>query len=97
MTLRNTAQVSAAARYAAASPGAKVAVEGLRAATRLSDGKSAVEKPNIGELRAEKVAEALRDIGIPATRMDVRWRDATRDAQGIEDYQNRRVDIRVTP
>ena len=97
MTLRNTAQVSAAARYAAANPGAKVAVQGVRAATLLSDGKAMVETSAIAEQRAEKVALALREIGIASTRLEVSWRDATQEARGIEDYQNRRVDIRVSP
>jgi len=97
LTLRNSAQVSAAARYAAASPGARVAVEGLRAATLLSDGKSLVEKAGIAEQRAEKVAEALREVGVSATRLQVGWRDVATEARGVDDYQNRRVDIRVTP
>ena len=97
MTLRNTAQVSAAARYAAANAGAKVTVEGLRAATLLSNGKPLVEKAAIAEQRARKVAEALEEIGVPASRLDVIWRDAAGDAKGVDDYQNRRVEIRITP
>ncbi len=97
MTLRNTPQVSGAALYAAANPGARVEVEGVRAATLLSDGRSLAETPVIAEQRAEKVAQALEEIGVAKTRLDVRWRDATAQASGNNDYLNRRVDIRVTP
>ena len=97
MTLRNTAQVSAAARYAAVDPDARVKVEGLRAATLLSDGKPMVEAPAIARQRAEKVAQALREIGVPADYMEVTWRDASGEAKGVDDYRNRRVDIRVIP
>ena len=97
MTLRNTAQVSAAGRYAKANPGARVRVIGHRAASRLTDGGRLVEKAGMGRDRALKVAEALREIGAPAANPEVSWNDAADPVDGISDYENRRVDIIVAP
>ena len=89
--------MSSAALYAAANPGAKVVVEGVRAATLLSTGQSLIEQPQIGRQRAEKVALALREIGVAPKALQVRWRDASKAAKGVDDFENRRVDILVTP
>jgi outer membrane protein OmpA-like peptidoglycan-associated protein len=97
MTARNTAQVSAAARYAAAHPGARIRVMGHRATSLLTDGGRLVEKAGIGRVRALKVGQALREIGAPDASLEVSWNDASEPADGISDFENRRVDILVTP
>jgi outer membrane protein OmpA-like peptidoglycan-associated protein len=97
MTAKNTAQVSSAARYAALNHAASIEVKGYRASTQLSDGQAFVEKPGIAQARAEKVAAALREIGARSSAIKVGWSGEAVRGDGIADYQNRRVEITVTP
>ncbi len=97
MTARNTAQISQAARFAAAQPGSAVRVTGHRAASLLSDGERMVEKAGLGRQRAMKVGQALREIGVPEASLQVGWNDAAEPADGVADFESRRVDILVTP
>ena len=97
MTARNTAQVSAAARYAVLNHAGKIEVKGYRATTLLSDGKPLVEKAGVARARAEKVATALREIGAAPNAIKVAWSDEATRGDGREDYQNRKVEISVTP
>ena len=97
MTARNTLQVSTAARFAALNHAAQIEVKGHRATTLLSDGKPFVEKPGIAQARAEKVATALREIGALPAAIKVGWSDQAIPGDGLADYQNRSVEITVTP
>jgi outer membrane protein OmpA-like peptidoglycan-associated protein len=97
MTAKNTLQLTSAARYAALNHAARIEVKGYRASTLLSDGKPFVEKPGIAEARAEKVATALREIGASPSAIKVGWSDEAVQGDGQADWQNRRVEIVVTP
>lgn len=97
MTARNTAQVSAAAHYATLNHAARIEVKGYRASTLLSDGKPLVEKAGIAQARAEKVATALREIGASPPAVKVGWSADAVPGDGRADYQNRKVEITVTP
>ena len=97
MTARNTAQVSAAARYAQLNHAGKIEVKGYWASTLLSDGQQFTEKAGVAQARAEKVATALREIGASPSAIKVGWSGEAVKGDGRADFQNRRVEITVTP
>lgn len=74
----------------------RMQVIGVRGAHRLSNGMLLQESENIGQRRAEEVAGLLRDAGIEAE-TDVTWIDAINDADGIDDWQSRRVTVTLLP
>lgn len=74
----------------------RMQVTGVRGAHLLSNGVLLQESDNIGQRRAEEVAGLLADAGIDAT-PEVTWIDATPDADGIDDWQSRRVTVTLLP
>jgi hypothetical protein len=71
-------------------------VLGVRGAHLLSDGTLLRESDNTGRRRAEEVAGLLREAGISVP-ADVAWTDAVDDADGVDDWQSRRVTIILQP
>lgn len=71
-------------------------ITGVRGAHRLSDGTLLRESPAIGQRRAEEVAQLLVGAGLdlPA---QVAWSDGEADADGLDDWQSRRVTIVLSP
>jgi hypothetical protein len=71
-------------------------ITGLRGAHRLSDGTLLQENAQAGERRANEIAGLLKGAGltIPAT---VEWRDGVGEADGVDDWQSRRVTIELLP
>lgn len=71
-------------------------ITGVRGAHRLSDGALLQEAPNTGQRRAEEVAGLLRGGGLnlPGT---LHWTSGEGDADGIDDWQSRRVTIELLP
>jgi outer membrane protein OmpA-like peptidoglycan-associated protein len=64
-------------------------------------GRRIAEKPEIARERAEKIAEALRRLGVAKEQIEVRWRDHAQpiddpEADGLADASRRRVDIDLT-
>ena len=74
----------------------RLEVTGVRGAHRLSDGTLLQESANTGRRRAEEVAGLLRDAGLTAP-AEVTWTDAVADADGIDDWQSRRVTVVLQP
>ena len=74
----------------------RMIVTGVRGAHRLSDGTVLEESENTGRRRAEEVAGLLQDAGIDIE-SDVNWTDAREDADGIDDWQSRRVTVVLLP
>jgi outer membrane protein OmpA-like peptidoglycan-associated protein len=92
---RNTRQLTDIAEYARVSKAQTIEVIGSRASTLLSSGQLLVEKANVPQLRAERVAEVLKGLGTPPTAL--RWVSAPAPANGATDYENRRVVVRIVP
>jgi outer membrane protein OmpA-like peptidoglycan-associated protein len=92
---RDTRQLENIAEYARVSKARTIEVTGYRAATRLSAGTVLTEKPNVAQLRAERVAEVLKGLGTPASA--VRWVAEPAAATGVADYENRRIVVRIVP
>lgn len=73
----------------------KLQVTGVRGAHRLSDGSLLQESASIGQRRAEEVAKLLQGAGLQLeTQID--WIDGTSEADGIDDWQSRRVTVVLT-
>lgn len=92
---RDTRQVADIAEYARVSKAQAIEVTGYRGATLLSDGTVLTEKPDVAQLRAQRVAGVLKGLGTPASA--VRWVSEPAEANGDADYENRRVIVRIAP
>jgi len=77
-------------------PASRMQVTGVRGAHRLSDGRVLRESANTGQRRAEEVAGLLRDAGLDVE-TEVTWIDAVGDADGVDDWQSRRVTVVLLP
>jgi hypothetical protein len=71
-------------------------ITGVRGAHRLTDGTLLQETAAAGERRANEMASLLKGAGLtlPTT---VEWRDGVAEADGIDDWQSRRVTIELLP
>jgi hypothetical protein len=87
-------QVLAFARTANAR---SIDIVGYRGAVRLSNGQTMIEASSIAQRRAEQIATLLRGANLTAPEYKVEWRDASPEADGVDDFQLRRVVITVRP
>ena len=71
-------------------------ITGVRGAHRLSDGTVLRESPEIGQRRAGEVARLLAGAGLDAP-AQIQWTDGESEADGIDDWQSRRVTIVLSP
>lgn len=71
-------------------------ITGVRGAHRLTDGTLLQEAANTGQRRAEEIAALLKGAGLdlPGT---VNWTSGENDADGIDDWQSRRVTVELLP
>lgn len=71
-------------------------ITGVRGAHRLSDGTLLQEAAATGQRRAEEVARLLKGAGLdlPGT---VSWTSGEREADGVDDWQSRRVTVELLP
>ncbi len=92
---RDTRQLANIAEYARVSKAHSIEVVGYRGATRLSEGTVLTEKPDVAQLRAERVGHVLEGLGTPAS--TVRWVSEPAAATGDTDYENRRIVVRIVP
>jgi hypothetical protein len=74
----------------------RLSVTGVRGAHRLSDGTLLRESEGIGQRRAEEVAALLAGAGLQLP-TDNEWTDGLAEADGVDDWQSRRVTIVLTP
>jgi hypothetical protein len=81
------------ARLIAATHGS---VTGVRGAHRLSDGTLLEESPSIGRRRAEEVGRLLEGAGLNVP-LALDWTDGESEADGIDDWQSRRVTVVLEP
>ena len=92
---RDVRQVTDIAEYARVSNAKTIEVTGYRAATLLSNGTALTEADNVSRLRAERVAEALKGLGSPAS--SVHWISKPASPNGVADFEGRRVVVRIVP
>ena len=75
---------------------ARMMVTGVRGAHKLSNGMLLQEAENTGQRRAEEIAGLLQDAGL-AIDTEVTWISAEADANGVDDWQSRRVSVVLIP
>jgi outer membrane protein OmpA-like peptidoglycan-associated protein len=83
--------------YVRAAKAAHVDILGNRAVSRLSDGSELVEKSNLAEARARKIAGIMIALGVDEKIVRVRWESDAVPGKGDEDWRNRKVEVTVTP
>ena len=71
-----------------------VEVTAYRASSLLSNGKTMIERDDIGRRRAEQIAGLLKDAGLTTLTYQVRWLDAAAP-DGVDDAAARRADVVV--
>jgi hypothetical protein len=96
VSFRHPGGLIAILEAAAESKAQHVGVTGVRGAHRLSDGTLLEESAGIGRRRAEEVAGLLEGAGLEAA-IETEWTDSRSDADGIDDWQSRRVTVVLTP
>lgn len=97
VTGRTSRGIQQAVLYSRQIEARKIEVVGYRGTVLLSDGKPFTEKDGIARQRAEQVGELLREVGVPAEKLNVRWINAPTRATGQEDFKQRRVTLLVQP
>lgn len=78
----------------------RIEVRGYRGGALLSNGEQLLERSDIGQLRAEQAADALREALTGAGLEDIEVTSEAIDAprpDGIEDWSDRKVIVRVIP
>ena len=96
VSFRHPSSLSSILDAARRSDGARLAITGVRGAHRLSDGTLLEESPSVGQRRAEEIAGLLAGAGLEAP-MVVDWIDGKAEADGVDDWQSRRVTVVVRP
>lgn len=97
MPSRATRVVTEAMRYATAANASKVVITAQRGSALLSDGRKLSEQEALPEIRAKKIHASLADIGVAPATISSSWSKSVEPADGIDDFQTRRVEIVVTP
>lgn len=97
MPSRSTRVVTEVMRYATAINAKKVTVTARRGSALLSNGRKLAEQERFPEIRAKKIHEALADLGVAASTISSSWKGSVEPADGIDDFETRRVEIVVTP
>ena len=92
-----------AVAYALATHARRVGITGW-AATRPDrvSGRVLTEPASLARARAQVAAQWMTSLGVPASRLSVRWRTGAQPidmpgADGLSDPSRRRVDIRIVP
>jgi outer membrane protein OmpA-like peptidoglycan-associated protein len=85
------------AAYASAAHAKRLEVVGYRATSRLANGDELVETPSMAEARARKIAGIVHALGISDDAIRTRWESDAVAGKGDLDWQNRKVEVTVTP
>ena len=96
VSFRHPGDLSGILRMAERLPASSARVIGVRGAHRLSDGTLLRESENAGRRRADEIAGLLRGAGLEIP-VEVEWIDAENEADGVEDWQTRRVTVVLMP
>jgi len=70
-------------------------IVGYRAASRLSNGQTMIEREDIERERAEQIRELLKGAGLTQVRYRLEWKDVAASADGKDDAANRRAEVLV--
>lgn len=95
LTLHTTRVIAEAARIAKVTRAASITLVGRRASTRLSDGQVLIERADLAEVRAKKMAEIFLGLGFAASQVQATWQADAQPADGEHDIANRALIIRL--
>jgi outer membrane protein OmpA-like peptidoglycan-associated protein len=84
-------------RYAQLANASRISIEGSRGSVLLSDGTILNEQAEVAQVRAQQIAELLQAVGISAEKLKVSWHNRPAIANGVDDFERRRVTIVVRP
>jgi hypothetical protein len=96
VSFRHPGNLSAILRLAEQLPARRITVTGVTGAHRLSDGTLLRESAAVGQRRAEEIAGLLTGAGL-AVAPDIEWTDGEAEADGVDDWQTRRVRVVLEP
>lgn len=96
VSFRHPGELSTVLRLARQIAATSVRITGVRGAHRLSDGSLLREASATGQRRAEEIAGLLAGAGLTLPTV-VDWIDGEPEADGIDDWQSRRVTVLLTP
>lgn len=96
VSFRHPGNLSAVMRTAEQIGATRMEVIGVRGAHQLSDGRLLQESEAVGQRRAEEVAGLLNGAGLDLD-TTINWTDSVDEADGIDDWQSRRVRVLLTP
>jgi hypothetical protein len=96
VSFRHPGQLVEILDRAKALPLKRLRVTGMRGAHRLSNGTLLQESEGVARRRAEEVAKLLLGAGI-TTAAEVDWTDGSTEANGVDDWQSRRVTVVLEP
>jgi len=96
VSFRHPSAIGQVINAARRSDAKRIRITGVRGAHKLSNGTLLQEAPNAGQRRAEELAKLLAGAGLslPA---EVTWISAEKDADGVDDWQSRRVTVELLP
>ena len=76
---------------------AKVAIVGFTGASRLSDGSTLTEQPNMGSSRAAKLAGIFIGLGVDKRAVSFSASQVANAPTADEDWRSRRIEIEILP
>lgn len=94
VSFRHPGELSNILRVARQIGATRMQVTGLRGAHRLSNGTLLQESENVAQRRAEEIASLLQGAGL-ALPTQTAWRDGVSEADGVQDWQTRRVTVEL--
>jgi hypothetical protein len=94
---RHSAVLTRILNYAESSKAPRVSITAYRGATLLSDGSVLTEPEDLAEKRAREIARLLTRAGLAAESLSVDWSTELAPADGVDDWQARRVVVKVEP
>jgi hypothetical protein len=83
-------------RYAVAAD-ARVILTSYQGSSLLGDGSRMVERPGMARQRAGKLRDIMTGLGLPAGAVELICQDQAIEGDGVDDWQNRRIEVSVVP
>jgi hypothetical protein len=85
------------ARYAAAIRARSVTIVGQAGSSKLSNGEVLTEDLSLARTRAQKAADIMIGLGVPAKVVHVSWNPELVEGTGVDDWRNRKIEVIVKP
>lgn len=83
-------------RFAVAAD-ARVILTSYQGSSLLGDGSRLAERPGMARQRAGKLRDIMTGLGLPAGAVELLCQDQAIEGDGVDDWQNRRIEVNVVP